>query len=514
MKKSLQNWGLILVSLALVWWGILPYPQAIAQESHRLLRRLTAEPAVTVGQDKVLHYISRLSFGVTPGQISQVQAQGIENYLQTQLNPESIPESPVLKRSLAKLDTLNQNPPDLFETFKKYRLNNQPNNGNNLSTAEQKKLSQKRVKFRRKVVEQAQTAHLLRSILSERQLQEVMVNFWFYHFNVFFDKRVALFWLADYENEIRTHALGNFRDLLATTAHHPAMLIYLDNDLNVAPNDKAKGNLKGINENYARELMELHTLGVDGGYTQQDVTALARIFTGWGVDQKGNLGDENGFMFYQKRHDYSDKVFLGQTIPGTGIEEAETALDILASHPATARFISYKLAQYFVADNPPKSLVDRLSAQFLDSQGNIKVVLDTLFHSPEFNDPQYYHNKFKTPYQYLVSLVRASKIENPNLKRLSGMLTQLSMPIYGCISPDGYKNTQVAWLNPEGMLRRISFANAIANGAISNEQAVNSQRLQKTLGNKFSPTTTNAIAQSPSRLSSTLIFGSPEMMHR
>ncbi len=498
MKKSLQNWCILSVSIALLWLGILPYPQAIGAEN----------------QDKVLHYISRLSFGVTPGQIQQVQASGIENYLQAQLNPESIPESPVLERRLAQLDTLKMSPIDLFKSFQKYNIQLQSNKGRNLSIAEKKELQQKRNKLRQKALQQAQKAHLLGSILSERQLQEVMVDFWFNHFNVVFNKKVIRFWLADYENDIRTHALGNFRDLLAATAHHPAMLIYLDNDLNVAPNDKAKGNLKGINENYARELMELHTLGVDGGYTQQDVIALARILTGWGVDRRGGLGDENSFKFYERRHDYSDKVFLGHTIPGTGIEEGEKALDILASHPATARFISYKLAQYFVADQPPTSLVDRLGDKFLDSNGNIKVVLDTLFHSPEFNDPQYYHNKFKTPYQYLVSLLRASNINNPNFQRLRGMLAQLSMPIYGCATPDGYKNTQDAWLNPEGMLRRISLANAIANGAVSNKQPVNAQQLQKTLGNKFSPTTKNAIAQSPPRLRSTLILGSPEMMNR
>ncbi|MDJ0743494.1 MAG: DUF1800 domain-containing protein [Xenococcaceae cyanobacterium MO_167.B27] len=498
MKKSLQNWCILFVSVALLWLGILPYPQAIGADN----------------QDKVNHYISRMSFGVTPGQISKVQASGIENYLQAQLNPESIPESRVLELRLAELDTISRNPVDLFQYFEKYRLYHLPNQGANLSEAEKKEFRRKRSEFRRKVTEQVQQANLLRSILSERQLQEVMVNFWFNHFNVASTKRVTLFWLADYENDIRTHALGNFRDLLATTAHHPAMLIYLDNDLNVAPNNRARGNLKGINENYARELMELHSLGVDGGYTQQDVIALAKILTGWGVDGKNNSGDENGFRFYRRRHDFSDKVFLGQTIAGTGIEEGEKALDILATHPSTARFISYKLAQYFVADEPPNSLVDRLADKFLASNGNIKTVLDTLFHSPEFNDPQYYDNKFNNPYQYLVSILRASNIDNPNFKRLRGMLAQLSMPLYNCVTPDGYTNTKDPWLNPEGMLRRVSFANAIANGTISNKQPVNAQQLEKTLGNKFSATTQNAISQSPPRLRSTLILGSPEMMNR
>ncbi len=498
MKKNLKNWFIISLSVVILWLGLLPDNQAIGAEK----------------QDKGLHYISRLSFGITPGELKKVEGSSIENYLQAQLNPESIPESPILEGKLAQLDTIRMDSLDLFKSFQKYNIKNQPNNGGNLSEAEKKELIRKRNKFRNNVGQEAQEAHLLRSLLSERQLQEVMVDFWFNHFNVFMNKKAIRFWLADYENDLRKHALGNFRDLLAVTAHHPAMLMYLDNDLNVAPNNKARSNLKGINENYARELMELHTLGVDGGYTQQDVIALAKIFTGWGVDRKGNLGDENHFRFYQQRHDYSDKVFLGQTIPGTGIEEGEKALDILASHPATARFISYKLAQYFIADEPPKSLVSLLADKFLASNGNIKVVLDTLFHSPEFNSPKYYNNKFKTPYEYLVSSLRASNIENPNLKRVGGMLAQLSMPIYGCQTPDGYQNTQDAWLNPEAMLRRVSFANAIANGAISNKQRVNVQQLKGVLGNQLSSTSQDAIAKSPPRLHATLMLGSPEMMHR
>ncbi|MDJ0679732.1 MAG: DUF1800 domain-containing protein [Xenococcaceae cyanobacterium MO_167.B52] len=500
MKRSLQNWLIIFLSTAVLWLGLLPYNQAIAKEN----------------QDKALHYISRLSFGVRPGQIQEVQNSGVESYLQAQLNPESIPESPILKQRLGQLDSLNKTPIDLLKSFQKYDIKRQPNNGRNLLETEKKELIKKRAKFRSSVRQQAQKAHLLYGLLSERQLQEVMVDFWFNHFNVFLNKKVIPFWIADYENDIRSHALGNFRDLLGLTAHHPAMLVYLDNDLNVAPNKKRKGPLKGINENYARELMELHTLGVDGGYTQQDVIALAKIFTGWSwsVDRKGGLGDENSFRFFPQRHDYSDKIFLGQTIPGTGIEEGEKALDILASHPETAKFISYKLAQYFVADEPPASLVNRLASKFESSDGNIKTVLDTLFHSPEFNDPKYYQNKFTTPYQYLLATLRASNIKNPNIKRLKGMLAQLSMPIYGCATPDGYQNTQEAWLNPEGMLKRVSFANTIANGGLSNKKTVNAKQLRATLGNQFSPNTKNAIAKSPPRLHSSLILGSPEMMSR
>ncbi len=498
MKKLLKNGLIISFSIVLLWLGLLPYHQAIGAENI----------------EKVNHYISRMSFGVTPGQIEKVQNMGIENYLQAQLNPTSIPESPSLKESLGKLDTLSQDSLDLFKSSDKYTIQRQPNRGRDLSEVKKQELRKKRNATRRKAAQQAQQAHLFNSLLSERQLQEVMTNFWFNHFNVFINKKMIRFWIADYENDIRSQALGKFRDLLSVTAHHPAMLVYLDNNLNASPNKKRKGPFKGINENYARELMELHTMGVDGGYTQQDVIALAKILTGWGIDTKGGLGDENNFRFFPQRHDNSDKVFLGQTISGTGIDEGEKALDILASHPKTAQFISYKLAQYFVADEPPKSLVNLLASKFQSSDGDIKVVLDTLFHSPEFNNPKYYDKKFKTPYQYLVSILRASNIQQPNYRRLMGMLAQLSMPIYGCITPDGYKNTQEAWLNPEGMLRRVSFANAIANGGLNKKKPVNKQQLQTTLGNQLSPDTKNAIANSPPRLHSTLILGSPEMMHR
>ncbi len=464
---------------------------------------------------KLIHLIERLSFGIASGDLEKVKAIGIENYLQSQLNPQAIAKSSPVRNYLAQLDTVNKSSIELFKNFQQFNFNRQQRNGIILTRGKKPKLQQKRGQFKRKVVEQAQDAHLMRGILSPNQLQEVMVDFWFNHFNVFQQKKGVFFWLADYEKDLRDHALGNFRDLLEVTAHHPAMLMYLDNELNTDPNSPAaRGKKKGLNENYARELMELHTLGVNGGYTQEDVIALARILTGWGVDRTGNHGDENNFRFYEKLHDYQDKTFLGQIIKGSGLDEGEQALDILATHPATARFISYKLAQYFVADRPPDTLVDKLTNKFLASQGNIKVVLNVLFHSEEFNDPQYYEQKLKTPYQYLVSLVRVSGITSPNLKRIKGMLAQLSMPIYRCQTPDGYKNTRQAWLNPDAMLRRVSIATAISNGALNKKQPVKYQQLRATLGNNFSQTTKDAIANSPPRLHSALVLGSPEMMNK
>ena len=467
----------------------------------------------TTDRQQISHTVSRLSFGIAPQQIATIEAQGIENYLQQQLNPSSIPESPKLTAKLAKFDTIHEDSISLYKTFQQYSKQLQEKKAV-LSLEEKQQLQQKRNQHKRNVIQQAQQARLTSAVTSSRQLQEVMTNFWLDHFNVYAHKKTAAFWVADYERDIRENALGNFRDLLAVTAHHPAMLIYLDNDLNTDPNRPRKqGNAKGINENYARELMELHTLGVDGGYTQQDVTALARILTGWGVDFSGKKGDENNFYFFPQRHDPTDKVFLGQTIIGSGIAEGERALDILANHQATAHFISYKLAQYFVADTPPETLVDTLTKTFLDSQGDIKTVLDTLFHSPEFNDPNYYRVKFKTPFQYLVSIIRASNLANPDLNKVKWMLSQLAMPIYGCESPNGYQNTESAWLNPDAMLRRLSYATNIAGGVLSNKHPIDSTTLQSSINN-ISPKTQKTLAETPSNLKAAVILGSPEMMYR
>ena len=501
MKKKILNWSLILACVIVLGLGLLNHQQTSGVTENA----------------KLIHIVERLSFGLAPGDLEKIKNTGIEQYIQSQLNPSVLKKSSPWHKDLGKLDTLNKSSLELFKEFQQYniKINRQRQRRTNSTIEEKKKLQQQKVGFRRKVISQAQNAHLIQAISSPNQLQEVMVDFWFNHFNVFAGKKVVSFWLADYENDIRDHALGNFRDLLDVTAHHPAMLVYLDNDLNTAPNSPvARGNKKGINENYARELMELHTLGVNGGYTQKDVIALARILTGWGIDRSGNHGDANNFRFYPKLHDYQDKTFLGHLIQGSGRDEGKQALDILATHPATAKFISYKLAQYFVADQPPKTLVDKLAQKFLESQGDIKAVLNVLFHSDEFNDPQYYEQKFTTPYQYLVSLVRVSGITTLDLNQIKQMLTQLSMPIYRCPTPDGYKNTKKAWLNPDAMLRRLSFATAISNGILNKKQAIKYAQLKATLGNSLSQTTKDAIANSHPRIRSALILGSPEMMNK
>jgi uncharacterized protein (DUF1800 family) len=454
---------------------------------------------------KSLHILNRLSFGLRPGDIEQIQSMGIEAYIQSQLSPDSIPESPQITRQLNQWRTLKLTPVQLLRQYK-------PRRQKQRSEEERQQARQKA----QQPLQQAIQARLLRAIASPRQLQEVMVNFWFNHFNVFARKGDVKFWVGAYEQQaIRPYALGHFRDLLAATVHHPAMLVYLDNWRNTAPNSPgAKGRFRGINENYARELMELHTLGVDGGYSQDDVIALAYMLTGWGLDLDENKGDSNGFYFDRNRHDYSDKLFLGQRIKGSGVAEVEQAIDSLASHPATARYISYKLAQYFVTDDPHSGLVKRLAKKFLQTEGDIRAVLDTLFQSPEFWQANDYGHKFKTPYDYIISAVRATGTKEPNLKRISGMLNQLSMPLYNCSTPEGYKNTQEAWLSPDAMLRRVSLATAIAQGRLGDNQSVDASQLLNTLGDSISAQTKHEIANSPEKLRAALILGSPDLMYR
>ena len=490
----------------------------------------SASVSLATDEQKVLHVIDRLSLGVSPGEVARVKSMGVERYIQEQLLPDSIPQPQDLTRQLAQLETLTLTPEELYRQYGR-----SPQNSKQRLTQAEIGAAQAKA---RPILEQAIQARLLQAIASPRQLQEVMVDFWDNHFNVYAQKGLDRLWIGAYEQEaIRPHVLGRFRDLLGATAQHPAMLFYLDNWQNTAPDSPgARGRFQGLNENYARELMELHTLGVEGGYTQDDVIALAKILTGWGFRRADRSGDQvanqqvqtseegYGFSFNSKRHDFSDKVFLKQPIQGSGMAEGEQALDILAKSPATAKHISYELAQYFVADQPPAALVDRLSQEFLQSDGDIRAVLNTLFHSAEFWDTQYFNAKFKTPYQYVVSAVRATEVQVSNFKAIDQVLQQMGMPIYGCHTPDGYKNTQDIWLNSGAMIQRLNLALSIANGrsplirpektnANSSPSPIDAIQLRQTLGQRFSSQTQTAIATSPEPLQVALMLGSPEFMH-
>jgi uncharacterized protein (DUF1800 family) len=320
--------------------------------------------------------------------------------------------------------------------------------------------------------------------------------------------------VASYERDaIRPYALGSFRALLGATAKHPAMMYYLDNWLStsngfIALAGKTGGpKVSGLNENYARELMELHTLGVDGGYTQQDVTELARMLTGWTYDNRDLVGSNVTFKFDARRHDHGDKVWLGRHIADQGQAEGEHALDVLAMHPATAHHISYQLAQYFVRDDPPPALVEKMARAWLQNEGDIGAVLHVLFASAEFAAPANAGAKFKTPYQFVISALRASNAP-VKIDAVTAALSRLGMPLYGCQTPDGYKNTETAWLNPDALSRRISYARSLAGAA----PALDAAQLETTLGTAVSARTRAAVAGGPAELRTTMLLGSPDFM--
>lgn len=367
------------------------------------------------------------------------------------------------------------------------------------------------------------SARLNRSIYSPRQLEEVMVDFWFNHFNVSFDKGLDHIWVGTYEEHaIRPHALGKFRDLLGATAHHAAMSFYLDNWQNTAPESPgARGKLQGLNENYARELLELHTLGVDGGYTQKDVVELARILTGMGFQRRDRqlrtaamMQSQTGTAFDANRHDFKDKVLMGTTIKASGEQELEQALDLLAKHKSTANYISRKLACYFVSDNPPPSLVKKLSAKFTATDGDMKAVLSELLHSSEFWDAKSYGAKFKSPYRYLASTMRGTQARVANTAPLVSFLNQSGMPLYKCLTPDGYKCNKAAWLSPDALIKRINLATAFGVGRMNGvEPSITDYRAALELvGPRVSTKTIEAIDSAPVPLRLSLVLGSPEFM--
>ncbi|MGA3185839.1 MAG: DUF1800 domain-containing protein [Bryobacteraceae bacterium] len=302
---------------------------------------------------------------------------------------------------------------------------------------------------------------IYRAILSNRQLQEQLVDFWYNHFNVYLDKGNDRYLVPSYEREaIRPHVLGHFRDLLEATATAPAMLFYLDNWESVASNVARRGKggkqTRGLNENYGRELLELHTLGVDGGYTQMDVTEVARCFTGWTIKnpQAGSV-----FNYNDRVHDKGEKIVLGVKIPaGGGKDDGEKVLDILARHPSTARFISRKLAQQFVADNPPQDLLDRMAKTFLDTNGDIRAVMNTMLTSKEFLSQGAYQSKVKTPFEMIVSSIRATGAQVDYASPLEDRLKRLGQPLYLKDAPTGYSSANAEWINSAALLERMNFA--------------------------------------------------------
>ena len=350
-------------------------------------------------------------------------------------------------------------------------------------TAQEKEVAAALENPQRLVNEELLAQRLTRDIYSNAQLQEVMTDFWLNHFNIYLQKDAQMpYYLVSYERDvIRPLALGKFEDLLDAVAHSPAMMLYLDNAQSIGPDSPAAERAKmaaersgkekkaneGLNENYGRELMELHTLGVNGGYTQADVTEVARVLTGWGVDEPVRGG---GFQFNVNRHEPGAKTVLGEKIKEGGELEGRELLHLLASRPATAEFISKKLAMRFVNDDPPHALVDRMAKAYMASGGDIPTVLKVLFHSPEFWAASDKRAKVKTPLEFVVSAVRASNADVSNFQPLIQALRQMGMPLYGCIPPTGYYWDEATWVSTGALVDRMNFALSLAGNKLQGVQ--------------------------------------------
>jgi len=521
-------------------------------------------------EQRILHVLNRLGFGARPGDVERVKALGVDKYIEQQLNPGKIDDSSS-EAKLQNLETLRMSTAELYEKYPQpgQLLNqlqrrgalpaqlaeardNRTKGGANAADANNPKTDDAMTgdpktktpapnpadqnpmnnpQYRQAMMQyfkennlrpaqfltgELQMSRILRAVYSERQLQEVMVDFWTNHFNVYANKGADRWLLPSYDRDtIRPHTLGKFYDLLLADAQSPAMLFYLDNVQSVSPNAQpptsrpgaARGPLaglrmpdnpqrqqaqqqrRGINENYARELMELHTLGVDGGYTQKDVQEVARCFTGWTIIAPRGAGAAaqalmNGpmaemartrpgtFVFRPGVHDNGEKLVLGHKIPaGGGMKDGLMVLDILAHHSATAKFISTKLVRRFVADEPPAALVDRVAQTFLKTDGDIREMLRTIFYSPEFNSQEAYRAKVKRPFELAISAVRTIGAETNGGPQFHQWLQRMGQPLYGYQTPNGYSDVAENWVNTGALLERMNFALALVSNRIPGTRA-------------------------------------------
>lgn len=621
MKFAESHLPSLATSAALALLVALAFPLSSAQgapptSASKASAAKTVAPAPSEDA-QIIQVLNRLGFGPRPGDVEAVRATGISRWIDNQLNPNSIDDSAV-ENKLTELPSLRLAPAQLANAYRsdqaRQRLNRQAkavkanaratNNmgdekmldetaakpvASQLALAKPNRVVQERdeeilaeaerngfgANVTNQIVGEMQTAKLVRSVESKRQLQEVLVDFWTNHFNVDVKKgQVATLRLADERDAIRPNVLGKFRDLLGASAKSPAMLIYLDNARSTrempgvnnanrrrranapAARKKARG---GINENYARELMELHTLGVNGGYTQKDVQEVARCFTGWSVNPQ--TGE---FIFRPFAHDNESKVVLGQTIPaGGGINDGEKVLDILAAHPATARHLAFKLCQRFVADAPPPALVERVAQAYLKAGGDLKATTRAIVTAPEFLAGPYIGVKIKSPYEFVVSAVRAmdGSVVIPNTMQARGRImliangassakrnykgqaaartlpreiSAMGQPMFACVPPTGYPEDSSNWVSAGALVSRLNFALNLSNGGFqdvrtappprtgtqSAEQRVTSLSLQLT-GKELSPATRATILKQvkddpaiDSKKLCALILGSPEFQRR
>lgn len=476
---------------------------------------------------KILHVLNRLTYGPAPGDIARVREMGVAKFIESQLEPETLPESEALKKALERYGTAELDTVTLFREY-----GPKPDAAGGELTPEIVREAKDQAEV---VAREASEAKITRAILSSRQLQELMVDFWFNHFNVDADKGLAHLWAGSFEREaIRPHAMGRFLDLLAAASMHPAMLIFLDNWRNhVGRGDDGLPDYSRVNETFARNLLDVHTLGPDQDRSALDVNALAKIFTGWriGAGNGGTAG--SGFVFDVEAHDPMDKTFLGEIIKGRGLQEGVLVLKRLSEDPRTAENICRKLAAYFVADDPPEALVKRLAKAFLDSGGATRYVLKTLFESPEFFDEQYFQGKFKTPYRLVVSAARsvregrvgpsdgadseigASRASFANPLPLLGFLDMMGMPLLFCPAPSGYKTQRMAWLNPAALGKRFFFAASLGQGEVPlwsgapEPKPLDARTLAGVLGGDLPEKVLEAAKKAPPGLGAAMILGSP-----
>lgn len=460
--------------------------------------------------ERLEHALNRLTFGPRDGDLATIQRQGLSKWIKGQLYPNRIPENPVLSQLLKPYQTLqaenheiySQYPsPQLIRAFahgqgrlpedpelratlvalgSRYRKNeqgdettspNSPQGGSRSDSAVMRRESMMAVNPENVVASDLAAGKLLRAIYSSHQLQEILVDFWFNHFNVFWGKGADHYLVPSYEREaIRPYVFGKFYDLLLATAKSPAMLFYLDNWQSVGPQTDARRpqgprrTQRGLNENYGRELLELHTLGVDGGYTQKDVVEVARCFTGWTI-QPPRKGSQ--FEYNDNVHDKGQKVVLGHLISaGGGMGDGLAVLNILAHQPATAHFISWKLAQKFVADDPPPTLVNRMAKTFLKTDGDLRQVMQTMLKSTEFWSQGAFDAKVKTPFELAVSAVRVTDADVDGTYSLTGAVQRLGEPLYRKVEPTGYSNCNAEWVNSAALLDRMNFALTLARNHV------------------------------------------------
>ncbi|HUQ20956.1 MAG TPA: DUF1800 domain-containing protein [Gemmatimonadaceae bacterium] len=475
---------------------------------------------------QIIQALNRLTFGPRPGDAQKVRAIGLDKWIDLQLHPDKIDDSSI-DLFVKRYDILNQDQNEILgqyaEALRARRMVRRDRTDSAQITADERAMQQKLGTQRRQFVAQLMSERVARAVGSNRQLEEVMTDFWLNHFNIYVAKGPPQpYYLVEYEREvIRPNALGKFRDLLGAVAKSPAMLFYLDNARSMADSTRPRlagpgfggadavarigeiagrgarrnrgpvtlgGSIVGsmgrgrraidpqqqqemqqrlqqlrnggLNENYGRELLELHTLGVDGGYTQQDVINVARALTGWTIRPPQAGG---GFIFRPQVHDAGEKVVLGHKLAANrGIEDGEDVLDIVSRSPATARFIATKLARRFISDNPPQAVINDAAATFTKTDGDIREVVRTIITSNEFYSQQAFRSKVKSPFEVVVSAMRALNAQPDSTPRTAGAIAYLGQPLFGHQAPNGYPETGDAWMNTGAILNRINFGMAIA----------------------------------------------------